>query len=85
MLTPVPNSTLWIDTQKERKKSDSPRTFWYETRLNPTGQKDTRPALTASLLLRETHITEAILLDLEDANISISSIDIEGQTKNNLS
>jgi hypothetical protein len=25
------------------------------------------------------------LLDLEDANISISSIDIEGQTKNNLS
>ena len=28
MLTPVPNSTLWIDTQKERKKSDSPRTFW---------------------------------------------------------
>ena len=25
------------------------------------------------------------LLDLDDVNISISSIDIEGQTKNNLS
>ena len=57
MLAPVPNTTRLIDTRKEVKKFPSPKIFLYDRRLNPTGQRATFPALTASLLLKETQRT----------------------------
>ena len=41
----------------EVKKFPSPKIFLYDRRLNPTGQRATFPALTASLLLKETQRT----------------------------
>src|SRR6185503_478341 len=52
---PVPNTTRWIEIQKELKNWASPTIDWYEVRLKPIGHSVTNPAAAADLSLNETH------------------------------